>query len=152
MAALAASMLSAPVLAEPLQVGMPLPALSLADQHDKPGPVGPDVRLLVITRDMDGGNIVKEALAQGGAATLAKADAVCISDISRMPGFVTSMFALPALKKRDYPVLLDRDGKATADFPYEENHVALVSTDGTKVTAVRFVATAKDLEAALASP
>lgn len=39
---------------------------------------------------------------------------VYLSDISRMPELITTLFALPALKKRDYPVVLVRD-EATAE-------------------------------------
>lgn len=151
MATLAASFLAQPVLAEPLQPGMPLPAISLTDQHDKPIEVGRDIQKILVSRDMNSSKVVKEALATSGAATLASAHAVYISDISQMPSLVSAMFALPALRKLDYPVLLDRDGKATADFPFREGHVTVILTDGTDVAAIRVVATARELATVLTS-
>lgn len=148
--ALGAALVAQDAVAGTLQPGSALPALALSDQHDAPAPLPADTRLLLVSRDMDGGDVVKKALAEDGAARLAAAKAVYVADISRMPGFVTNMFALPAMRKRGYTVVLDRDGKATADVPFEEGKVTVLSLDAGSVTAVRFVATAAELDAVLA--
>jgi len=128
--------------AEPLRPGMPMPQLRLADQHDVEMAIGPDVRYVVFTRDMDAGNLVKEALADDGGPLLETAHAVYISDISRMPGLVTKLFALPAMRKRGYRILLDRDGKATADVPSEEGKITVLDVDGDVVARIHFVGSA----------
>lgn len=131
--------------ADTLREGAKLPELALTDQHEAPMPIDATVRRILYTRDMDGGDIVKEALATDGTAKLSAAHAVYISDISRMPGFVTSMFALPAMKKRPYRFLLDRDGKATADLPYQPGRVTVIDVDAGTVTSIRFAQSTDEL-------
>ena len=100
--------------AEPLRPGMAMPEIRLMAQHDAAVTIGAEVRYVLVTRDMDSGDLVKEALAENGGATLEAARAVYVSDISRMPGVITKLFALPAMRKRGYRILLDRDGKVVS--------------------------------------
>jgi hypothetical protein len=135
--------------AEMLRPGMAMPEIRLMDQHDVEATIGADARFVLVTRDMDSGNLVKEALAENGAATLAAAHAVYVSDISRMPGVVTTLFALPAMRKRSYRVLLDRDGKATADIPNEEGKITALEIADGAIARIHFVTTVEGLRALL---
>ena len=49
-----------------------------------------------------------------------------VADIHGMPSFIARMFAIPSMQKRPYPMLLDRDGAATARFPSEEGKATLL--------------------------
>jgi hypothetical protein len=135
--------------AEPLGPGMPLPSLNLADQHDVPVAVDVNTRLVIFARDMDAAEIVEEALATDGAALLAGAGAVFVSDIHRMPSLITRMFALPSMRKRPYRMALDREGTATADLPAREERVSLIRVDQLKIEKIDFVGDAAQLRAAL---
>jgi len=154
-AALAGAVLAVPArAAEPsgsarLSVGDALPSLSLRDQHDTDVSVDASVRLLLLTRDMDAGALVKEALADRGRELLASAGAVYVSDVSGMPGFVRSMFALPALRKRPYAIALDEDGHATAAFPYEKGHVTILHVDGGRIASISQASTSDEVRSAL---
>lgn len=135
--------------AEPLRPGQLIPDIRLTDQHDVEGRLDATIRLVLVTRDMDAGNLVKDALAERGGPTLEAGHAVYISDISRMPGVITKLFALPAMRKRDYRILLDRDGKATADVPSKEGKVtALRIADGV-ITQIDYVTTVQGLRTLL---
>lgn len=136
---------SDPARAERLRPGQSIPDIRLMDQHDAEGRLDATTRLVLVTRDMDAGNLVKDALTERGGATLTAAHAVYISDISRMPGLITKLFALPAMRKRDYRILLDRDGKATADIPSEEGKItALRIADGV-IAQIDYVSTVEGL-------
>lgn len=137
--------------AEPLRPGMTMPEIRLTDQHDVEATIGANVRYVLVTRDMDSGNLVKEALAENGGATLESARAVYVSDISRMPGVITKLFALPAMRKRGYPVLLDHDGKATADIPNEEGKITVLELAGAAIARIHYVSTIEGLRALLAA-
>lgn len=136
-------------VAEPLGPGMQMPALTLADQHDVESTVGAETRIVVFARDMDAADIVEEALADNGAALLADADAVFVSDIHRMPGIITRLFALPSMRKRPYRMLLDREGTATADLPSQEEKVSLIRLDELEIKSVDYIDSAALLRAAL---
>ncbi len=134
---------------EPLAVGSRMPEIALADQHDAAGTIGPAVRLVVFTRDMDAGDIVKEALAERGAALLDSARAVYVADIARMPAIISKLFAVPAMRKRAYRMLLDRDGNATAAFPAVDKKVTLMQLRELTFEHVEYVDSAAALRAAL---
>jgi len=134
--------------AAPLAVGMAMPAIMLADQHDQQGSVGPDTRCVVFSRDMGGKQIVQEALAND-PAPLAAAGAVVVSDISAMPSVITHLFALPAMRKRPYRMLLDRQGKQTADIPSMSGQVTVLHLRALTVERVEYVGSPEALRAAL---
>jgi len=135
--------------AEPLGPGMQMPPLTLSDQHDVEASIGTETRFVVFARDMDGGDIVEEALEEDGPALLAGADAVFVSDIHRMPGVITTLFALPSMRKRPYRMLLDREGAATADLPSEEDKVSLIRLDDLEIKSVDYIDAPAQLRSAL---
>jgi hypothetical protein len=135
--------------APPLAVGARLPALTLTDQHDVEGSVGPGTRCILFSRDMSAAKIVNEALANDPAALIAAAQAVVVSDISGMPKLITKLFALPAMRRRSYRLLLDRDGNATAGFPYEKGKVTVLHLHALTVERVEYIESAGALRAVL---
>jgi hypothetical protein len=135
--------------AEPLGAGSHLPERKLGDQHGVEATIGVDDEIVIFSHDMDAGNIVKAALAEHGGATLAAANAVYIADITAMPSVITTLFALPSMRKRDYRIFLDRDGTATADLPSEEGKVTVMKLDHGRISQVDFVGSAEQLRAAL---
>lgn len=137
------------VCADTVKPGDAMPALGLRDQHDEVGVIDEQTRLVLFTKDMGSSDYVEAALAEGGAAKLADAKAVFVADISRMPGVITRWFALPAMRKRPYRMLLDRDGKATADLPSVAEHVTVLHLDEGKIERVEFAASAEQVGAAL---
>ena len=136
--------------AAPLGEGATLPAITLADQHDVQTKVGPETGLLLFTRDMDASKITKEVLAEDGAAQLTRAHATYVADISAMPSLVTTLFAMPGLRKRPYPMLLDRDGAVTKDVPSQAGAVTVLTLDHLVVRHVEYVTSADRLRALLA--
>jgi hypothetical protein len=115
-----------------------MPVLGLKDQHDAPGTIDDETRVVLFTRDMDASDFVEEALEGDGAAKLAAADAVFIANISRMPSIITKIFALPSLRKRPYRMLLDRDGETTANFPTKDEQVTVLHLEKRSITRVEF--------------
>ncbi len=140
---------AAPTAAAPLAVGARMPNITLADQHGVEGSVRPDTRCIVFSRDMEAAKVVKEGLADDAAALIPGADAIVLSDISGMPGLITKLFALPALRKRPYPILLDRDGKATADIPAVSGKVTVLYLREFTIERIEYVDSADALRAAL---
>ncbi len=132
----------------PLAAGAHLPAMTLADQHDVNGSLGPSTRCVVFSRDMGAATVVNEALA-GDPALITAAGGVVVSDISAMPRIITKLFALPALRKRPYRILLDRDGKLTASFPSAKGKVTVLHLHALTVDRVDYVETAAALRAVL---
>lgn len=105
---------------EIVAVGGSLAPIALEDQHGQPGAVDAGTRAVLLTRDMDAGGFVREALATDGVAKLERAGAVYVADVHRMPGPIRRLISLPRMRERPYRVLLDTDGGPTSVLPSEE--------------------------------
>jgi hypothetical protein len=115
--------------AEPLEVGGTLLAFDIEDQHGTPHRVDESISLILFSRDMDGGKLLTSAMEGHDAAFLQERRAVSVADISGMPRLVARLFALPKMRRRPYPVLLDRDGTLTANLPDREGVATLIFLD-----------------------
>lgn len=129
-------------------VGQAFVPFTLADQHDRSHDVGAATRLVLVSYDMDGGALVRTALDERPDA-LAAAGAVYVANTARMPGFVTRMFALPRMRKRPYPVLLDRDGTVTRALVAGPNQAVAVRLADGAVTAIEPLGSVGDVRRAL---
>lgn len=128
-----------------LPPGTTLSAVTFEDQHGAKHTIDESVRLIVFAVDMDAGGIAKEALAQDGAKLLAGAGAIYVADISKMPAMIAKMFAVPAMRRRGYPVLLDRDGSLTREWPRVEGQLTMIGLDRLTVSSVSQVTSVADL-------
>jgi hypothetical protein len=126
-----------------------LEPFALEDQHGVSQRVDAMTRAVLFSADMDAGDLVKAALQEGGAERLARAGAVYVSDVSRMPGIVRRTMAEPAMRKRPYPILLDREGDVTKGLPRAPGQVTLLVLDGLRVVRTETLATADALMKAL---
>ncbi len=134
-----------------LGVGDALPPVSLTDQHDVEHRIDGSLRHVLFSRDMDAGKVAKEALEEDGATLLESSGTAYVSDIARMPAIITRMFALPSMRRRDYPMLLDRDGAATAAWPAREGRATLMTLDAGRIAALESFDDPDALRAALDS-
>jgi hypothetical protein len=134
------------------EVGSTLPALRFEDQHGELHTLDASVKLIVFTRDMDAGDIVKETLAENGGEVLAANGAIYISDVHAMPSLIRSLFALPSMRKRPYPMWLDVEGEDTTILPATEGQPSLIHLDALQVTRIDSVASGAALRDALGMP
>lgn len=136
--------------AESYAPGDSLARVELPDQHGVTHSLDESIRRVVFTREMKAGRVAKAALEEEGPELLERSAALYVSDVSRMPGLVRSLFAMPSLRRRAYPVLLDFEGETTARFPSEPGRVTVLRLDALSVTGVEFLETPEALRAALA--
>lgn len=135
--------------AGPPAVGEPLPALELKDQNDKPWRVAADARLLLYASGRQGSNLALEVLADQPEGFLASRRAAYLADMSRMPGFVTETFALPALRAQPFAVGVVLDAKVLAGWPRDDAAVQLFGLEDGRVRSIGRAASAAELRAAL---
>jgi NADPH-dependent ferric siderophore reductase len=131
---------------EPYKKGDPMVAIALEDQHGEAAKIDASTRLVLFTRDMDAGDTVKAALAERRTADLEALGLVYAADISGMPGLVRRMFAVPAMRKRGYSMLLDIKGEATQRFPGEPGRATLIALEDLEVTSIRFLASVDEIQ------
>jgi|GEM_PF-1116800 len=133
-------------------VGDRVEPFALEDPHGRAGGVDARTRLLLFTADMDAGDVVEKALADPALHDLAAHGTVYVADISRMPGVVTRLFALPSLRRRPYRTLLDTGPGPTTRIPREAGKVTLLELDGLAVRSVRFESDPAAVAAAIRGP
>jgi len=134
---------------EPYAVGSEIAPIVLLDQFGVEQQIDEEVRLVLFARDMTGGGVIKDVLAARPEALVVN-DAVYVADISGMPQLIARMSAIPKMRERPYPTLLDRDGVATAAFPAQEGRATVMRLEALRVTQVDFVASTAALREALA--
>lgn len=137
------------VWAAPPEVGAPLPELQLQDQHGRDWRVTPETRLLLFASGRKASNLVQEVLATQPKGFLASRHAVYLADMSRMPGFVTRTFALPALREMPYAVGVVRDERLLADWPRQEDAVTVMVLEAGRIVSMRQIDNAGALRGAL---
>lgn len=135
--------------AAPVQPGQPLPHLELKNQHDQAWQVTPQTRLVIFAAGRKASNLVMEVLAPQPAGFLGSRHAVYLADMSRMPGFVTRTFALPALREQKFEVGVSLDEKTLSDWPREDDAVTLIRLENGRVVSHEYIRTDAQLKAAL---
>ena len=106
-------------------------------------------KALLFSRSMKGGDLLKGALDGLPRGFLQQRGIVYISDVSGMPSLVLRFMALPKLRKRSYPILLDRDGSPTSGIPTRPDQATLLSLDALRVRGVEFFTDADALRSRL---
>jgi hypothetical protein len=112
--------------------------VTLADQHGVEHRIDAAVRLVLFSRDMDGGAVMRqmldaETLGEAPAAFLGRHRAVCVADIHRMPGLIARVIAKPRMRRRPYPVLLDEEGEVSAAWPSQEGRTTLIRLEANRI-------------------
>jgi hypothetical protein len=133
--------------AEPYAVGDRIDPFTLDDQHGEPHRVDESVALVLFGRGMTSDKIVKEALEDADADSLRSRQVVYVAEIKGMPKLVAKLFALPSMRRRPYPMLLDRDGQTTARFPDLAGTVTVLHLDRLQLTRVEYLAEPAELRA-----
>jgi len=145
--------LAAPTLAEevpvPYGVGDTIEGFSLEDQHGDTGTVDATTRVILFSRDMPGGDLLKEALSDVQAEALEARGAVYVSDISGMPALVSRLMAVPAMRRRPYDLLLDRDGGVTARLPDAIRQATLIHLDALRIERIEHASDVPTIRASL---
>jgi len=135
--------------AEPYAVGSTLPRIELPDQHGALRVIDDSVRVVVFSRDMDAGKVVKAAVEKAGPDLFDRNGAVYVVDVKGMPAIIRALFAMPALRRRPYRMLVDEEGVKTADFPGGATVPTVMHLDKRTVTSLSYPASADALVALL---
>jgi len=133
-------------------LGSRLAKVTLQDQFGAKHTIDDRVHVIVLTRDLAASDMIKAALGHNGKAVLDKYRAVYVSDLSSMPGLIRQYLAVPKLKERTYPMLIDTSGEFSAHLPSREKHATLVFLDGMKIVAVEYVTNPDTLVPTLRAP
>lgn len=136
-------------LAMAVEPGERLAPWTLLDQFEQPYSLDDRLQVLLVARDMEGAELVKAALQGKPKGYLEQRHALFLADISRMPGPIASLFAVPAMRDYNYRVLLDRQSRVAPRYPAAEATVLWLDLRAGRFVAQRSFTDALTLAAAL---
>jgi hypothetical protein len=125
-------MLSSLVFSEEPQF---LKKIELKDQFDAKVQIDEKTKWIVFSTDKYISELVNKALEDLKLTDLAKSNGAYVADISAMPGMVTTMFALPKMKKYTFKVILDREGDLTGKWPQKKEKATLMKLDQLNISS-----------------
>jgi len=123
-----------------IKVGEGFPAYNLVDQFDEKMEVKIDGNTtLILSFEKDVSSETKKFLDTKEKSFLVDNDLMYISDISSMPSFITSWFALPKMKKFAFKVALIYEDKVGDIIPREDGKVTVIDLEYNKIMKIQFV-------------
>lgn len=132
-----------------LEPGERLAPWTLLDQFEQPYSLDEQLQVLLVARDMDGARLMEAALQGKPKGYLEQRHALFLADISRMPGPIASLFAVPAMRDYNYRVLLDRQARVAPRYPAAAATVLWLDLCEGRLLAQRSFTDASALAAAL---
>jgi uncharacterized protein YxeA len=112
----------------------------LPDQFDKAHSLNNDTKYIIGSFAKETGHIMRNYLKTKDNNFLNNKKAYFIADISPMPVVIRNMFAMPDLKKSDYPVLLVYDKNISTKLKNEDKKekIMLIELDSKKVVNIEY--------------
>ncbi|MCC6075974.1 FAD/FMN-containing dehydrogenase [Pseudomonas sp. GCM10022188] len=135
--------------AQALESGERLAPWTLNDQFDRSYTLDDQLHILLVARSMDGAKLVKAALEGRPKGYLEARRAQFVADISRMPGLIGKLFAIPAMRDYRYRVLLDREAQVVPQYAAPEEGVLWLQLEQGVLRERRLFTDAAALRAAL---
>ncbi len=128
-----------------LEVGAAAPDLKLKDQFEKPIKIPADAKYLLFVTDKKPSKLLSDSIIAADTDLQAK-KVVYASDISGMPSMISSMFAIPAMKKYKFKMALDMTGEETKSWPRQADKVTVMKLENQKITEIQYLESKEDIE------
>ena len=141
--------LSAFLLASTLELSSPLSSLQKFEyetQHEKAITIPDDVQTIIISDEKDSSAMINKFLNSKEKEFLEKKHTVFIADISKMPSLITSLFALPKMKKYKHTIYLHYTDEFAKFIPIVEEKVIILTIQNDKVSKISYITTLKELQ------
>lgn len=135
------------LFANSLTTGSELPTLTIVDQFEQTHTVDANTKTILFSATKDESATIRDFVNEKGKTEFLTSNNIAyIADITGMPSLITKFFAMPKMKKYEFPILLiDEDNKAL--FPVEADKISVISLENGKVTDVKYVKTKEELAA-----
>ena len=139
------ALLALGAFANSLSVGSDVSQIKIKNQFDAINPISAETKTILFASDKATSDILKEYLLSKEGDILSKNNALYVADISGMPSLISKFIALPKMKKYPFSVMLLDDTNKDF-FGKEEGKIIVYSLDNLKITEMKSISTAKELE------
>jgi hypothetical protein len=119
-----------------VKVGDQVSAIKIQNQFEETAELTADTQWIIFSSDMKAAKLLTEYLSEENAKKTDLSKTLIISDISKMPGMISKMFAIPKMKKYAFKLALDKTGEATKDFPRQEGSLTVIKVAQFKVESI----------------
>jgi len=135
------------LFANSLTTGSELPTLKIKDQFEKEHTVDANTKTILFSATKDESAIIRDFVNEKGKEEFLKSNNIAyIADITGMPSLITKWFAMPKMKKYEFPILLIDEANKDK-FPVKEDMISVISLEDGKVTEIKYVKTKEELVA-----
>lgn len=132
-------------LANALNIGDATPTFKIKDQFEKEHVIKSDANFVVVAADKGTSEILRDYFNAKPKGFLEETKTYYVADISGMPSLIAKFFALPKMKKYPFSILLV-DEEQTKSFSKKEENITVYSIKDGKVSDVKYIKTAKELD------
>lgn len=140
------ALLTMTIFANEYKVGEKAEPINLKDQFGKEHNISKLPKTIVIAFEKESSYIFNEYMKDKNTDFLVKNNILFLADISQMPSFVTTTFALPKMREYTYGVLLINNENIAFKYPYKEDKLTIVKTKNNIVQSIEFASDLKELE------
>lgn len=127
------------------KVGDKIESFKLPDQFENSITFNSEIKILIVVFEKDTSTIVNEFLKERDREFLKINSAIFVADISAMPSFVATMFALPKMRKYPYSVALIYD-KFGEQFNMQAKSITVYRLKNSKIEDILYLKSLKELE------
>ncbi len=130
----------------PLSTGQTFVERELADQHGNAVTLGANADLLLLSFNMSLSKSIHKFLEEKDPAYLAEHRTQYVTDIAKMPGIITFMFAGPKMRRYPFPIILNKDEDFGPQFPQQDKKITAIKLgEDHKVETIRYFATMEEV-------
>ncbi len=127
------------------KVGDTISPMKLVDQFGVLHSLDRTPKTIIMTFEKEPSSKVHKFLANKPKDYLTANGATFIAEISQMPKFVSKMFALPAMRKYNHPVLLISDENVGERFPAQDDKITIIKSENGQIKSINFVSNISSL-------
>lgn len=140
------TLLTITIFANEYKVGEKAEPINLKDQFNKEHNISKLPKTIVIAFEKESSYVFNEYMKDKNNNFLIKNDILFLADISQMPSFVTTAFALPKMREYTYNVLLISNENMAFRYPYKEEKLTIIKTQNNTIQSINFASSVSELE------
>ena len=136
-------------LAASYAAGDAINPISLQDQNEQAVSVTDETKVVLFSRSMKGGDIIKETLTPL-AGDKCPPHLVYVADISGMPSLIAKFVAVPQMQELPFAIGLDREGEISRLLPDTKDMATMILLDHRNIQDIAYFDSSEALSQALA--
>ncbi|MFB2685549.1 hypothetical protein ACE02B_10110 [Shewanella mangrovisoli] len=121
----------------------------LQDQNEQAVSVTDDTKVVLFSRSMKGGDIIKETLTPLAGDKFPQ-HLVYVADISGMPSLIAKFVAVPQMQELPFAIGLDREGEISRLLPDTKDMATMILLDHRNIQDIAYFDSSEALSQALA--